>query len=648
MKREYKTQNEIFSLNSTIESTKIHIPFAIVSISICKIKIKCYDGNFGSRDIYGDKKIGTGTGFFIKFKDPNSDNRFKYFLMTCEHVIQKEIIEEEPIEFDIVYFYEKYSKKFKFKKSERFIKEYRSDYNIDITIVEIKPNEIPVILFLEPDYNINNYQKYLNNEIIVHQYPKGLEQCVSQGKIIKINNKEITHESSTEPGSSGSPIVIKNQIEVIGVHKSGNEEDKMNFGNLIIDVIKDVEKIRDVDYILEEGINKNNYTAQKVTIIKTGDSRKYTNYPYEILLKKLNEKMIDFSVTNTENNIKYSKRINYNNLGKKFEQFDYEIYYFNINENNNFLIITLNNKQIYQLDKANESKENYIIAKVSVEVPRNKNKLVQIINSFENSIRENQYEQTNRKINPNKPYSEIMDFAKNYENENEIKDNCQILINSKKIPFTYKYEFQYSGTYTIKYIFPKKLTKADYLFYNCNLLNSIDLSHFKTDKITNMESMFEGCTFLSEVNLTNINTINVNNMFSMFKKCGSLNFLDFSSFNTQNVTNMRMMFEECKSLSTLDLSYFDTKNVTAMRSMFDMCSSLKDLDLSSFKTPKLIDISFMFYCCYSLNSIDLYNFNTENVVDQDKVFYNCNKIDKDKVRTKDDNILYALSKCQIF
>lgn len=78
---------------------------------------------------------------------------------------------------------------------------------------------------------------------------------------------------------------------------------------MIIDVIKDVIKIRDVDYILEED-NKYNYTPQKVTIIKTGDSRKFTKYTYEILLKKLNEKVIDFSVTNTENNIKYSKRIN--------------------------------------------------------------------------------------------------------------------------------------------------------------------------------------------------------------------------------------------------------------------------------------------------------------------------------------------------
>ena len=318
------------------------------------------------------------------------------------------------------------------------------------------------------------------------------------------------------------------------------------------------------------------------------------------------------------------------------------------NENNNFLIIALNNKQIYQLDKANESKENYIIAKVSVEVSKNKNKLVQIINSFENSIRENQYEQTNRKINPNNPYSEIMDITKNYENENEIKDNCQILINSKKISFAYKYQSQYSGINAIKYIFAKKLSKADYLFYNCNLINSIYLSHFKTDKITNMESMFEWCTCLSEVNLTNINTINANTMFSMFKKCSSLNFLDFSSFNTQNFTNMRMMFEEWKSLSYLDLSFFDTKNVTTTRSMLDTCSSLKDLDLSGFKTSKLIDISFMFYCCFSLNSIDLYNFDIENVVDKDKVFYNCNNIDKNKVRTKDNNIKNALSRCQIF
>ena len=63
-------------------------------------------------------------------------------------------------------FFAYYLKSFSFNKSQRFIKEYRTDFNIDVTIVEIKPDEIPVILFLEPDYNINNYKNYEKSDII--------------------------------------------------------------------------------------------------------------------------------------------------------------------------------------------------------------------------------------------------------------------------------------------------------------------------------------------------------------------------------------------------------------------------------------------------------------------------------------------------
>lgn len=91
MKKDYKIQNEIFTLNSEIRSTKIYIPFIMGSSSICKIEINFYEGPFGRRDI-SNLNRGSGTGFFIKFKKPNSDYKYKYFLMTCEHVIQKEII----------------------------------------------------------------------------------------------------------------------------------------------------------------------------------------------------------------------------------------------------------------------------------------------------------------------------------------------------------------------------------------------------------------------------------------------------------------------------------------------------------------------------------------------------------------------------
>ena len=137
MKRDYKIQNgtnEIMTFGSKIESTKIQIPFIVGSLSICKIICEFYNGNFGYRDL-NDKKTGSGTGFFIKFKDPKSQNRYKYFVITCEHVIQKEIIESEPIKLKILYFYENYLKSFSFNKSQRFIKEYRTDFNIDVTIV---------------------------------------------------------------------------------------------------------------------------------------------------------------------------------------------------------------------------------------------------------------------------------------------------------------------------------------------------------------------------------------------------------------------------------------------------------------------------------------------------------------------------------
>jgi len=558
MKKDFQVQKEVFSLTSEIKSFKIYIPFIKGSLCICKIEMEYYEGEFGNRDL-SQKKPGCGTGFFIKFKDPNSDNKYKYFLMTCEHVIQKEIIDENKIDFTIKYYYEKYIKKFSFTKNQRFIKEYRTNFGLDITIVEIKNNEIPIILFLEPDYeNINDINSFLNKNIIIHQYPLGLEQCISEGHIIKIlnNQKTLLYDSSTEGGSSGSPILLKNKTGIIAVHNSGSDDIKKNFADIIIDVIHDVENIREVDYILEKDQNEdfNNFTNQEVVIVKTDESRQYTKIPYEILLKKINEKMINISVKNTQNKNIYSNNILYTDLKETFEKYDYYIYQADIKEKNSYLNIKFEDK--LKLEKKDKNNLNYIIAKIRIKKD-NINKDIQIINSFEQAIRDRQYELTNsdKIFNPNKSYTEVMELTKKYENENEIKNNCEIIINYDKIPFSYKYKFKREGTYTIKYIFQKKLTKADFLFYNCNLLTNIDLSNFKTNEIINMESMFDGCSSLQYINLTNINTYNTITMFGMFNNCESLENLDLSFFNTEKVSNMGYMFHNCKSLQFL-ISHF--------------------------------------------------------------------------------------------
>ena len=58
--------------------------------------------------------------------------------------------------------------------------------------------------------NINNID-YINQKIYIPQFPEGNKLSVSEGRIIKINDSnELVYDASTEDGSSGSPVLLKN------------------------------------------------------------------------------------------------------------------------------------------------------------------------------------------------------------------------------------------------------------------------------------------------------------------------------------------------------------------------------------------------------------------------------------------------------
>ena len=95
-------------------------------------------------------------------------------------------------------------------------------------------------------------------------------------------------------------------------------------------------------------------------------------------------------------------------------------------------------------------------------------------------------------------------------------------------------------------------------------IDSIDTSMVFTSNVTNMGNMFWNCELLTTLDLSNFDTSNVKNMEDMFQYCESLTSLDLSNFDTSKVTDMRFMFSDCKLLTTLDLSNFDTSNVTKM------------------------------------------------------------------------------------
>jgi len=93
---------------------------------------------------------------------------------------------------------------------------------------------------------------------------------------------------------------------------------------------------------------------------------------------------------------------------------------------------------------------------------------------------------------------------------------------------------------------------------------------------------FKDCKNLTEIkNIENLDTSECENMNGMFFQCQSLSSIDLSHFNTFNVTTMNQMFNNCKSLTNLDLSTFNTKNVKDTSWMFANCPKLKKIIVGS-------------------------------------------------------------------
>jgi len=54
------------------------------------------------------------------------------------------------------------------------------------------------------------------------------------------------------------------------------------------------------------------------------------------------------------------------------------------------------------------------------------------------------------------------------------------------------------------------------MFYDCNKLKDLDLTHWSTGKVENMSRMFAECSSLTRLNLNGWNVENVTDMFQMF------------------------------------------------------------------------------------------------------------------------------------
>ena len=433
-------------------------------------------------------KNGHGTGFFWKIPFPDM-NKMLPVLITNNHIINEiDISSNKKITLIL--------KNDSIEKS-LILDDSRLRYTngkLDITIIEIKENKDQLKnQYLELDDSIINYLKlnknereqpnylnikYSNKSIYIMHYPEDKDVVVSYGPPPKLNESEICHKCCTNPGSSGSPILLINNQRLIGIHCGSyiSYNTPFNKGALLIHSLIEFEGI------------KNNL----ILISKEGG-------------------------------------------------------YININD-----II--------------KNRSSYIIAEFDIEEDK---KNTRIINSYENLF--------NKNLN-------------NFENDKEIKEKCEIIVNGRKIPFSYNYKFDKRGKYSIKYNFKDKIKKLDYMFYNCSSLTKIDFSNFYNNNITNMGYIFYNCSSLKKVDLTNLNTGNVTDMSCMFFNCSSLKSIDLSNFNTSNVTDMKEMFTGCSSLEKINLSSFNTNKVIDMSDMFFGCSNLTRKNIIAFDQKLLEEI----------------------------------------------------------
>ena len=127
----------------------------------------------------------------------------------------------------------------KLDKNERYIKTF-IDKKIDATLIQITSKDnIYKDYFLEPELGYD-YNNLVGKEIFIPQFP-GFQQLKNSRGIIKNLNynspNEFIHLAKTQKGSSGSPIFLKGNKKVIGIHKEGDPIIQENYGDFIAPII---------------------------------------------------------------------------------------------------------------------------------------------------------------------------------------------------------------------------------------------------------------------------------------------------------------------------------------------------------------------------------------------------------------------------
>ena len=408
------------------------------SKAICKIIIKEQNSN--------------ATGFFMNFSPSLK------CLLTNYHVISQNLVDSNSlIEIET---YSKIILKIKLNKNERYIKFFVEP--IDITIIQINNSDElnKYVEFLQFDLNyIYGYKIYKNADIFTLEYTLGNELESAAGKILDVTNYLFSHNIDTDFGSSGSPIILLSNLKVIGIHRGGDADEKINYGSFIGIILEEINK----DFN-QELIKNNNLLP---------------NYNNNSLNQNLNNYKKSLDIMKSKNNYIIA---------------EFYIQSQNINEDT----LILNSYEAMQRDM-DESLYHYVGKSYGIDY----NEKLQ---------NEKELKECEIKINDEKiPFCYFYKFKKegkykiSYSFKNYLKktnymfDDCSSLTNIDLSNFN-----------------TQNVIDMKNMFSNCSSLININLCNFNTQNVNCMSNMFYNCRSLTNIDLTFFNTQNVKNMSSMF------------------------------------------------------------------------------------------------------------------------------------
>ena len=128
-----------------------------------------------------------------------------------------------------------------------------------------KPKDIAIIEIKESD------EIYEDIDIFSLHHPNGNDASCASGIIKGRNDYEFEHDVSTDNGSSGCPIILLNNInliQVIGIHKKEDASKKINIGTFLGEILNENSLINN-NYIIAELNIENKDVNKDIRIINS-------------------------------------------------------------------------------------------------------------------------------------------------------------------------------------------------------------------------------------------------------------------------------------------------------------------------------------------------------------------------------------------